>query len=77
MKEQNALKTQRAFRDTQDVFYGTIVQEIISQFMGNFIWECNLKETDVKGLSYSYFSVFGILILIFDMFFLYTRTFQK
>ena len=30
----------------------------------------------LKDLSYSYFSVFGILIF-FYMFFLYTRTFQK
>ena len=30
----------------------------------------------VKGLSYSYFNAFGILI-IFYMFFLYTCTFQK
>ena len=30
----------------------------------------------LKGLSYSYFSVFGILIFLY-MFFLYTYTFQK
>ena len=40
------------------------------------IFEMRLLEILVKGLSYSYFNVFGISIL-FYMFFLYTHTFQK